>query len=122
MTGNKRFNYVLGDGFTDYGVHLTATEICDLLNDLHEENNELKSDLKELKYIGDVLQRIYFEWYGGNKDNESFGQITFTDYEGNKLGVVNLDLKYQDIFLLIFEIFKKQGDKYIEMVYEEVIE
>ena len=70
-----------------------------------------------------MIQRIYFEWYGVNKDNpESFGQITFTDNDGNKLGVVNLDLKYQDIFLLIFEMFKKYGDKDIEMIYEVVIE
>lgn len=123
MSENKRFNYVLGDGFTDYMMPLSATEVCGLLNELHEENNELKSDLKELKEIGGIMKRIYFEWYGINKDNsESFGQITFADYEGNKVGVVNLDLKYQDIFLLIFEVFKKYGDKDIEMIYDVVIE
>lgn len=44
MTENKRFNYVLGDGFTDYMMHLTATEVCDLLNELNDENTELKKE------------------------------------------------------------------------------
>ena len=69
-----------------------------------------------------MISRIYFEWYGENEHNDvSFGQITFTDKDDEKLGVVNLDLKYPDLFLFMFEMFKKHGDKYIEMIYEEVI-
>lgn len=69
-----------------------------------------------------MIHRIYFEWYGVNKYNpESFGQITFTDDDGNKIGVVNLDFKYQDLFLLIFEMFEKHGDNNIEMIYDVVI-
>lgn len=70
-----------------------------------------------------MIQKIYFDWYGVNKDNpKSFGQITFADGDDEKIGVVNLDLKYQDIFRLIFELFNKYGDNNVEMIYGVVIE
>ena len=64
--------------------------------------------------------KLFFDWYGVSKDNtESFGQITITDDDGNKLGVVNLNFDYEDLFLLIFESFKKDGD--IEVFYDKVM-
>ena len=69
-----------------------------------------------------MIKNIYFDWYGVSENNsESFGQITFMDADDEKVGVVNLDLKYEDLFLLIFELIEKHIDVDINVVYEKVI-
>lgn len=64
----KRFDYVLGEGFTDNGWYITPHKVVELLNELHEENQELKQQLQsilkltkkiedcthDIKVIGDV--------------------------------------------------------------------
>lgn len=68
------------------------------------------------------IKCICFDWYGINKDNPaSFGQITLLDADGEKLDVINLDLKYEDLFLLIYSLFKEHIANDIECVYETVI-
>ena len=52
VSENKRFNYVLGDGFTDYMMQLTATEVCDLLN---EQEETIQSLTKDKKYFLKVI-------------------------------------------------------------------
>lgn len=68
MTENKRFNYVLGDGFTDYMKHLTATEVCALLNELYDENKELRMVIDGLKQQNQKLKGrlndLGVEYYG----------------------------------------------------------
>ncbi len=66
---------------------------------------------------------IFFDWYGVTNSNpESFGQITFCNAEFmEKLGVINLDLEYEDLFKLIFELFKKHADDDIVVEYERVM-
>lgn len=68
------------------------------------------------------IKIIYFDWYGKNEDNpESFGQITLMNEYDEKMGVINLDLEYEDVFLLIYSIIAERGDKSINCIYEKVI-
>lgn len=68
------------------------------------------------------IKYIFFDWYGVNEDNpESFGQITIVDADDEKLGVINLDFKYEDLFLLVFSLMKGYGDKHIQYIYEKVM-
>ena len=53
----KRFKYVLGDGFSDGFIHLSATEVCELLNEqqstisrLEAENEKLQKETVFLAY------------------------------------------------------------------------
>ena len=60
MTENKRFTieYVQGNPtifhIVDDGKHIDEIRICDLLNELNDENEQLKSEIKDLN---DVLAR-----------------------------------------------------------------
>lgn len=45
----KRFTYIPFDGFKDLDKELDAYEVLNLLNELHEENQELKKEVKDLK-------------------------------------------------------------------------
>ena len=56
MSENKRFNYVLGEGFTDYMMQLTETEVCDLLNNQEDLINELYHTIRVQKKIIKTLQ------------------------------------------------------------------
>ena len=58
----KRFNmeYVHGNTtiwhITDCGEHIPDEKLCDLLNELNDENEQLKKALVELKEIGDYQE------------------------------------------------------------------
>lgn len=45
----KRFTYIPFDGFKDLDKELDAYEVLNLLNELHEENQELKKEVEDLK-------------------------------------------------------------------------
>ena len=45
----KRYNYVAGEGFHDYGAFLSPYVVEALLNDLSDENEQLKSDLQNIQ-------------------------------------------------------------------------
>ena len=47
----KRFNYIPFDGFNDNGKELSAYEVLEILNDLHEENMMLKGEVAHYKLI-----------------------------------------------------------------------
>lgn len=44
----KRFNYIPFDGFEDNGKELSAYEVLEILNELHEENQSLHKTIEEL--------------------------------------------------------------------------
>lgn len=46
---NKRFTYVRGDGFEDFGNPIDAYTVLDLLNKFDEENKKLKKEVEDLK-------------------------------------------------------------------------
>ena len=67
--------------------------ICDLLNELHEENQQLKKALKELKEIGIIKQIEYMELQDENEQvkkvllkyyNQELGLFTHDNYNSNK--------------------------------------
>ena len=41
----ERFNYVAFDGFEDNGKELSAYDVLEILNELHEENQILRHEL-----------------------------------------------------------------------------
>ena len=43
----KRFTYI--DGFEDNGEYITPYHVVELLNELHEENEELRKENKRLR-------------------------------------------------------------------------
>ena len=57
MTENKRFNVTANEEnwleITDEGVNLNQLQVCDLLNEQHEEIVELREAMKRL--IGDLM-------------------------------------------------------------------
>jgi len=44
--GEKRFKYVLGDGFSDGFIHLSATEVCELLNEQDRKIRQLEKSIE----------------------------------------------------------------------------
>ena len=46
---NKRFKYKLTDGFFDGDRLISIKEVVELLNQLHQENQQLKEQLKEMQ-------------------------------------------------------------------------
>lgn len=89
MTENKRFFILKDEEYDDvipcirdkkgelddiYGHYRydNINQICDKLNAFHEENVELKSELKELKEIGDYKSDRIKE---SDKENEKLKQI-----------------------------------------------
>ena len=63
----KRFKYVLGDGFSDGFIHLSATEVCELLNEqqsrikeLEKENDDLRTTItKQVEAITEMKDLLY---------------------------------------------------------------
>lgn len=45
----KRFTYILFDGFEDNGEYITPHTVVEILNELHEENEELRLLVNTLK-------------------------------------------------------------------------
>lgn len=45
----KRFTYVLGDGFAVDGVYISPHEVVELLNNSYEENQKLNEENDNLK-------------------------------------------------------------------------
>ena len=80
MATEKRFTYVRCVGFRDNWEYLTPYQIVDLLNELYEENEQLKLRLSHLEYrffeyrdkikslpkdeVGEVLQKYYNQELG----------------------------------------------------------
>ena len=60
----KRFTYI--DGFEDNGEYITPYHVVELLNELHEENDVLKQELKTKV----VVNRQYEELQTLKKENE----------------------------------------------------
>lgn len=63
----KRFKYVLGDGFTDNGFHIGSGKVVEILNNLNEENQKLKSENKEiyeyfLNYLNEIREEIDYDY------------------------------------------------------------
>ena len=51
FTYNKRFNYIPFDGFNDNGKELSAYDVLEILNELHDENDQLKKELNAFKPV-----------------------------------------------------------------------
>ena len=49
MMNEKRFTYVLGDGFAVDGVYISPHEVVELLNNSYEENQKLNEENDNLK-------------------------------------------------------------------------
>ena len=47
----KRFNYIPFDGFNDNGKELSAYDVLEILNELHDENDQLKKELNAFKPV-----------------------------------------------------------------------
>ena len=57
MTTNKRFTKCCPK-IRDYDEEMSCTEVCDLLNDLYEENQLLKKEILWWKYrCGEDIKR-----------------------------------------------------------------
>ena len=116
MTENKRFNYVLGEGFTDYMRHLTATEVCDLLNELSEQADAVREELRLCEEENTELQKENEQLKQSYKEFEDECQSTFNAmnrkqndlYRKNfKLNEENEQLKTQ---INIFEKFLDENN------------
>lgn len=59
----KRFNYVAFDGFEDNEEYISPHQVVELLNEFHEENEQLKQQLNDFKF--DFTQNFVTE---SNKD------------------------------------------------------
>lgn len=67
----KRFKYIAFDGFEDYGEFITPHQVVDLLNDLYDENMELKSKSKII-YERDAYKRLYDDLKEENKQLKQY--------------------------------------------------
>ena len=96
---NKRFTYMIDRVFDLWGVYdnnekviclvrnTDAKDLCDLLNELHEENEELKSEIAKLSYANEdlleekrqwkILSDKYAELYDENEQLKQFKEDVF---------------------------------------------